>query len=113
MWHGYASMIHLAVGADDPRAWIFYYGDKLTKDLFVATIQNLGIFDSQVLASQSKLHPCLGFGGFTFRIIQLANKCRLITTLAPGFADVCTNGTRRTSDLVCERVGLFFRKALR
>ncbi len=58
-------MIHLAVGADDPRAWIFNHGDKLTKDLFVATIQNLGIFGSQVPASQSKLNPCLGFGGFT------------------------------------------------
>jgi len=67
----------------------------------------------EIFALDSKLNPSLGFGSFAFRIGKLADEVIPISAFPPSFGKVCTDGSRRSPQLIRQRKLFVLRKGLR
>ena len=71
--------------------------------MFVAPIKSLGLIICQIAATSGDFDVSLSFGGFTFGVVELADKSGLVSALSPCFRDIGGNGAGRPTHLVCQR----------
>lgn len=100
-------------GLENPLFRIVDHGDEHSENLLVAFIQ-FGTFGGRdVFVRDREVDPCLRLGGLRLGDIHGAEEMLFVSPLPPRFRDIRGNTSRRTSDLVRQRIHLFSRKTLR
>ena len=77
-----------------PFVGIFSHVDELTDNLVVDVIETVKAGSVDIIAAQSELEMHLSFCSFSFRVIELGNEGRCITSLSPGFRKIGADRAR-------------------
>src|SRR5689334_15644250 len=77
-----------------PTGWIVDHFYEHAEDEVVFFVQLARDYPIEVAALDGEFQPDLGLGGFSFRVGQLADECRRIAALSPGFSQIRTDRAR-------------------
>jgi hypothetical protein len=74
--------------ANDPFLRVIDHSHQLTEDVFVRVVDFLEFRVPDIAMAKCKLDVHLRFSGLAFRIVQLGNESRSLTSLAPRLSNI-------------------------
>ena len=74
--------------ANDPFLRVIGHSHKLAEDVFVRVVDFLEFRVPDIAVAKCKLDVHLRFSGLAFRIVQLGNESRSVTSLAPRLSNI-------------------------
>ncbi len=100
-------------GLKNPLFRIVDHGNEHSENLLIAFTQFGTVSGQDVFVRDREVDPCLRLSSLRLGDIHGAEEMLFVSPLPPRFCDIRGNTSRRTSDLVRQRIHLFSRKTLR
>src|SRR5438309_1253349 len=89
------------------------HANKNTKNPVIGGVKLATIVNRNVLATNCEFDPYLGFGRFTLGFAHLVDESGFVTSPAPTFRKARAHRTRRSPNLIGERIPFLFGKPFR